>query len=96
MSSLVWVPIGLIAIRAVRSAQPGHQDSQIIVNLGHRTDGRARRRAQVFLFDGDRWRKSLDVFDARFLQLIDELSRVGTETLDIATLAFGINRVHRQ
>src|SRR3569833_1118052 len=39
------------------------QQSQVIVNLGHRADGRARGVRGRFLFDRDRGRKPLDVID---------------------------------
>ena len=47
----------------MRLAQPGHQDPQIVVNLGDRADGRARRVAHVLLLDGDGRRQALDVVE---------------------------------
>ncbi len=50
----------------------------------------------AFLLDGDGRRKAVDVVDLRLLHLADELPGVGAEAFDVAALAFGIDRVHRQ
>ncbi len=50
-------------------------------------------RVVVFLFDGDRGRKSFDGIDVGALHLIQELPRVGGERFDVAALAFGVERV---
>ena len=96
ISSAVCVPIGMSQSGQCGCAQPGDQDAQVVVNLGDRADGRARRVAQVLLLDGDRRRQAFDVIELRLLHLADELPGVGAEAFDVAPLAFGIDRVHRQ
>ena len=87
---------GDVAVGAVRLAQPGEQDAEIIVDFGHRADGRARRVAGVALFDGNGRRQAVDVIDLRLLHLADELPGVRAETFDVAPLSLGIDRVHRE
>ena len=85
-----------VALGAMRLAQPGEQDAEVIVDLGHRADGGPRRVARVALLDGDRRREAVDVIDLRLLHLADELPGVRAEAFDIPPLAFGIDRVHRE
>ncbi len=87
---------GNVAIRTVGLAQPSHQDPQVVVDLGHRADGRARRVAQVLLFDGDGRRQAVDMVDLGLLHLADELAGVGAQAFHVPPLAFGVDRVHGQ
>ena len=48
------------------------------------------------LLDGDRGREAVDVIDLRLLHLADELPGVRAEAFDVAALAFGVDRVHRE
>ena len=50
----------------------------------------------VALFDRDRGREAIDMIDQRLLHLADELPGVRAEAFDVAPLAFGIDRVHRE
>ena len=86
----------LAALRAVRLADVGEQQAQIIVNLGGGGDGRTRVAAGGTLLDGDRRREPLDVIDVRLLQLIEELPGVRGERLDVFALSLGEQRVERQ
>ena len=45
------------------------------------------------LLDRDRRRQPLDQVDVRLLHLLEELPRVGGQRLDVAALAFGVDRV---
>ena len=54
--------------RAVRLAQPGEQDAQVVVDLGDGADRRARALAGRLLLDADRRREAGDVLDLRLLQ----------------------------
>ena len=65
----------------------------IVVDLGHRADGRARILRGRLLLDGDRRRQAFDQIDIGLLHQLEELARIGREALDIAALAFGIDRV---
>ncbi|MCY1339899.1 hypothetical protein D9M69_257990 [compost metagenome] len=69
---------------------------QVVVQLGHRADRRARAAHRVGLVDGDRRRHAVDALDLRAIHPVQELARVGAEGLDVAALALGIERVEYQ
>ena len=81
------------AVVAVRHADVGEQQAEVVVDLGDRADRRARVRAGRLLLDGDRRRQALDQVDVRLLHLLEELPGVGRERLDVAPLAFRVDRV---
>src|SRR5204862_7570050 len=72
---------------------PRPKQFQILVDLGHRADGRTRRFDQVRLLDRDRGRNPADIVDARLVHAVEELPHVGTESFDVTALAFGVNRL---
>ena len=96
ISSAVCVPIGMPAVRAVRLAEPGVEDAQVVVDLGDGADGRARALARRLLLDADGRRQAGDVLDLRLLHLAEELAGVAGQRLDVAPLALGVDRVERQ
>src|SRR4029078_3206490 len=63
------------------------------VDLGDGADGRARIFRRRLLLDRDCGRKAVDLVDVRLLHHLEELPRIGREGLDVATLAFGVDRV---
>ena len=81
------------AVRAVRHADVGEQQPQVVVDLGDRADRRARIRAGRLLLDGDGRRQAVDQIDVRLLHLLEELPGVGRQRLDVAPLPFGVDRV---
>ena len=81
------------AVVAERMADAREQQAQVIIDLGDGGDGRARIARGRLLLDRNRRRESLDRIDVRLLHLLQELARVGRERLDVAPLAFGVNRV---
>ena len=81
------------AVRAVRHADVGEEQAQVVVDLGDGADRRARVRAGRLLLDGDRRRQALDQIDVGLLHLLEKLPRVGRQRLDVAPLAFGVQRV---
>ena len=89
-------PDGTVTFGAMRRAEAGEEDPQVVVDLGDGADGGTRRLRGIPLLDGDRRREAFDVFDPRLLHLADELPRIGAEALDVAALPFGVDRVHRQ
>ena len=68
----------------------------MIVPLGHRTNGGARRPDRSALIDGDGRRYAFNALDIRFIHAVEKLARVGGETLDVAALALGVKNVERQ
>ena len=81
------------ALGAVRDADPRPEQAQVVVDLGHRADGRARVARGRLLVDRDRRREPLDRVDVGLLHQAEELARVGRERLDVAPLALGVDRV---
>src|SRR5690606_37526201 len=65
-------------------------------DLGDRGDRGARVAAGGLLLDRDRGAEAVDVLDVRLLHHLEELARVGAEALDVAALAFGVDRVERE
>ncbi len=74
----------------------GEQQLEVVVELGHRADRRARAAHRVGLVDRDRRRHALDAVDLRAVHAVEELARVRAEGLDIAALALGVERVEDQ
>jgi hypothetical protein len=72
------------------------EELQVIVELRHRPDRRARRAHRVGLVDRDCGRDAVDAVDLRTVHTIEELTRVRRERLDVATLAFRVQRVEHQ
>ena len=83
----------LAADRAVRPPDPRVEQAQVVVDLGHRADRRARVARGRLLVDGDRRAEAVDVVDVRLLHHLQELPRVRGERLDVAALALRVDRV---
>ena len=84
---------GEAARRAVRDADVGEEQAEIVVDLGHRPDRRSRVGAGRLLLDRKGRRQALDRIDVRLLHLLEELPGIGRERFDVAPLALGVNRV---
>ena len=83
----------LAAVRAVRLADAGIEEPQVVVDLGdgsHRRAGIARGR---LLIDRYRRREPLDEIDVGLVHLPEELPCVRRERLHVAALALGVDRV---
>ena len=81
---------------AVRPADARVQQAQVVVDLGHRADRRARVARGRLLVDRDRRREPVDRVDVGLLHHLQELARVGGERLDVAALPLGVDRVERE
>ena len=79
--------------RAVGRACAREEQAQIVVDLGDGADGRARVVRGRLLLDRDRGREALDHVDIGLVHQLQELAGIGRETLDVAALALGIERV---
>ena len=89
-------PHELAAAPAEQRGGAREQQLQVIVELGHRADGRARGAHRVRLVDGDGGRNSRDRLDLRLVHAVEELPGVGREGLDITPLAFRVQGVEHQ
>ena len=85
----------LAALRAVRDGDRSVEDSQVVVNLGHGRDNRARVAARRSLLDGDRRREPLYLLDIGLLHPVEELPCIRRKRLDVAALPFSVKRVER-
>ena len=77
----------------IGNADARPEQAHIVMDLGHRADGRARVLRRRLLLDRDRRRQPVDLIDVRLLHHFQELARIGRERLDIAALALGVDRV---
>ncbi|GAB4002556.1 hypothetical protein GCM10029992_41100 [Glycomyces albus] len=87
---------GLAAGRAVRHADAGVQQPQVVVDLGDGADGRPGVARGRLLVDRDGRGQALDEVDVGLVHLAQELAGVGRERLDVAALALGEDGVERQ
>ncbi len=83
----------LAAGGAVRHADAGVEQTQVVVDLGDRADGRARVARHRLLLDRDGRREPLDGVHVRLLHLLEELPRVRRQRLDVAPLPLREQRV---
>ena len=84
---------GAAAVGAVRRADRGVEQAQVVVDLGDGADGGAWAAAGGLLLDGDGGAKAFDGVDVGALDLVEELAGVGRERFDIAALALGVDGV---
>ena len=81
------------ALRAKGLGQPGHQDFEVIVDLGDGAHGRAGGLDVVGLLDGDGGGDAVNGVDLRLVHAVHELPGVGAESLDVAALALGVDGI---
>ena len=84
---------GPAAVGAVRRADRGVEQAQVVVDLGDGADGGARAAAGGLLLDGDGGAEAFDGVHVGPLDLVEKLARVGREGFDIAALALGVDGV---
>lgn len=84
------------AVRAVRLADPGEQQPEVVVHLGDGADGRAGVAVGGLLVDGDGRGEALDEVDVGLVHLPEELPGVRGQRLDVAPLALREDRVEGQ
>ena len=80
----------------MRLADPGEQQSQIVVDLGDRPQRAPRIGRPGPLVDRHGRRQALDRVDVGPLELVEELPGIARKAFEIPALAFGIDRVKRQ
>ena len=81
---------------AVRNADVGKQQPQVVVDLGHRADGRPGIGSRCLLLDGNGGRQTFDQIDVRLLHLLEKLSSIGGQRFDVPALSLRIDGVERQ
>ena len=81
------------AVRAKRFGDPRPEQFQVVVDLRHRANGRARGLHRVRLLDRDSRRDSTNVIDAGLIHAVEELPHVRRKRFDVAALAFGVDRL---
>jgi len=84
---------------AAAAMEPGGariEQLQVVVELGHRANRRARRAHRVGLVDGDRRQDAVDAVDLRLVHTVEELPRVRRKRLDVAALALRVDRVENE
>ena len=86
----------LTADRAVWRACARIQQSQVVVHLGDRADGRSRVAVGRLLVDGHRRGEALDEIDVGFVHLPQELTGVRRQRFHVAPLTLGEDGVERQ
>lgn len=87
---------GAVALGAVRLADPGEEQPEVVVDLGDGADRRARVARGRLLVDGDRRGEAFDEVDVRLVHLAEELPGVRGERLHVAALALREDRVERE
>ncbi|MNT02003.1 hypothetical protein D3C72_1364900 [compost metagenome] len=73
-----------------------HEQFQVVVQLRHGAHGGAGAAYGVGLVDGNGRGNALDLVYGGLVHAVEKLARIGTEGLDIATLAFGVQGVEHQ
>ena len=91
------LPRDLVAAqRAVRHADRGVQQPQVVVDFGDGADRRARAAAGGLLLDRNGRAQPVDGIHIGPLHLVQELARVGRKRFDVAPLPFRVDRVEGQ
>ena len=94
-ASVCWA-IGVPHVGAQHGADAGHEQPQVVVDLGDRADRAPRVRRRRLLVDRDRRLQAVDAVDVRPLHLLEELPRVDRQALHILPLPLGQQRIERQ
>ena len=83
----------LAAFRAVRNPHPGVEQTEIVIDLRHRSHGGTRVPVGGFLVNGNGRGQSLNVVHVRLLHLSQELSRIRRQGLHVSALSLCINGI---
>ena len=81
------------AVGTMGDTDPGIEQTEIVVDLGHGAHGRPGVAVGRLLVDGDGGGESLDVLHIRLFHLAKELARVRGQRLHIAPLSFCVDRI---
>src|SRR5664280_1968665 len=78
---------------AMRMADAGEEQAEVVVDLRHGADRRPWVPAGALLIDRYRRAQAIDLIDVRLVHLAEELAGIRGQTLNVAALAFGVDRV---
>ena len=78
---------------AVRNADPGVKQTQVVINLGDRPHRRSRVFADTLLIDGYGRAQTFDLVHIGLFHLPQKLTRIGTEAFDVTALPLRKDRV---
>jgi hypothetical protein len=81
------------AVQAGDGSAAGVEEAEVVVDFGGGGDGGAWVARLVLLLDGDGGCEAVHVVDVWLFDAFEELARVGGERLDVAALAFCVDRV---
>ncbi len=84
---------GSAATGAMRLAEGGEEDPEVVVDLRHRAHRGAGMGGRRALLDGDGRAEPGHRLHVRLLHLLQELPGIGGEALDVAALALGVQGV---
>ena len=84
------------ARRTGERAESREEHLQVIGAFGHGADGAARGLDRVALLDGDGGRQAVDAVDVGLVDALEKLARVRGKGLDVAPLAFRVDRVESE
>jgi hypothetical protein len=80
-------------LAAVAPADPGPEQTQVVVDLGGGAHGRATGDHGIPLLDGHRGGQALQAVHLRLGHPVEELLGVSRQRLDVAPLPLGVERV---
>src|SRR5690349_2391129 len=80
----------------MRDTDAREQQTQVVGDFRHRADRRAWALAERLLLDGDGGAQAVDALDVGLGQLVEKLTRISRQALDIPALSFGVDRVERE
>src|ERR1039458_10227310 len=80
----------------MRLADARIEQTQVVIDLGDGPDRRTGVARRGLLVNGDRGRQSLYEVHVRLVHLPEELPGIRRQRLDVAALAFGVDRVERE
>ena len=81
------------AVRTMRRPRASPEQTQIVVDLRDRSDGRAGIVPRRLLLDRDRRRQPLDGVNVGLFHEAEKLPRIRGQRLDVSALSFGVDRV---
>ena len=84
------------ALGAVRNADTGVQQAQVVVDLGYRAYRRTRVLARGLLIDRYGGRKTVDGIKVGLVHLPEKLARIARKRLNVTALALGENGIERE